>query len=124
MTTMDAIVLYKQLGELAGRQDLKLPVSVSFKFIRNAKILEPIVLAFDEARTNAIKQYSEPSPDNPDEVIVSEQNINVINEEIKALGMEPIDIELVPVKLSELEGLDLNMQDLAGIYPIVQNEEA
>ncbi len=124
MTTMDAIVLYKQLGELAGRQDLKLPIGVSFKFIRNAKRLEPIILAFDEARTNAIKQYGEPSPDNPDEVIVSEKNISVINEEIKALGMEPIDIELVPVKLSELEGLDLNMQDLAGIYPIVQNEEA
>lgn len=123
MTTMDAIVLYEKLGELSTR-DTKFPISLSFKFLRNAKILEPIIMAFNEARDNAIRQGGTPSDDNPDEVIVPNENINAINQEIKALSMEPIDIELVPVKLSELEGLDLNMQDLAGIYPIIQNEEA
>lgn len=118
----DIIILYKKIIEISQREDLKIPVKLSFKFLRNAKILESFALSFEEASHKAIMQYAAPTEDEG-KIEISKENLDKVQKQVKELENEDVEISLIPIKLSELEGFDFSMQDLAGLYPIIENEE-
>lgn len=123
LKTIDIVTLYRKLVEISNREGLKIPVKLSFKLLRNGKAIESIVMAFKEASNRAIMEYATPIEGTEGKVEISSEDFKIVQSQIKELEEAAIEIDLLPIKLSEIEELDLTMQDLAGLYPIIVNEE-
>ncbi len=125
LKTIDIVSLYRKLIEISQREELIMPVKLSFKLLRNSKTIEPIALSFEEASNSTIMKYANPlQGEDVGKMEISKEDFEKVKFEIKELEDEDVDIPLLPIKLSELEDLDLTMRDLAGLYPIIENEEA
>ena len=104
----------------------KLPVSVSYKIYKLMRALEEEQKFFEERRQEIINQYGE--HDENGQLKISEQGFVQIPEAVRLEAQEKlneladIDVELpnIAFTIEELEGINLSVQDIAILEPLLK----
>lgn len=95
--------------------ETNLPIQLSFRLSRNVAFIEKELKRYHEAKEKLIKQYGEPDENNPSMFKFSAENSKLINEQLRNLHNEEVDIQLNPIKYSELvnvNNLELQPRDI------------
>lgn len=98
-----------------------LPVSEAFKIIKNKKLIEKELEAFEEVRNSIVSRYA----DENGEVKKENHNFDKCYREVMELGKQSCDeISFRKIKLSSIEKLELPMNLVTSIeFMIDDNEE-
>ena len=123
--TRDIISLYDTMNKISEREDAKnAPVDVKFLLVRNMRALKPVWTDFMEARTELLIANSVPIEENSEKRQATFEQVNYINSEIAELEKLEIEVAIAPIPLEKLESLNLSIQEMDILYPIIANEEA
>lgn len=113
----EIVVLYENLRQLGQKT---LPVKTAFSIAKNIKTLEPYYSAIIETRDGILKAYGEFSKDGG--VKVPSDKIQEANRDLSALQIIQTEINLDTISLSALEGNSWTIDEISGIYPIIDGE--
>lgn len=125
LTTRDVVYLYDTIGQISEREGIEnAPADIKFLLVRNARSLQPIWAEFREARFTLLMDNSEPAEDNSEERKATPEQLRFINDEIVKLEKVEVEVAVAPIPLAKLESLNLGIQELNGLYPIIADGEA
>ncbi len=116
MKNSDIYSLYQILSNISS---IKLPAKATFAIIRNLKIIEPIVKDIEDARIILFKKYGEEAEG---VFHFPEDKVNIVDKELTSLAETNIDILLVKVKESDLENLNLSIEEAKILLPMIEEE--
>lgn len=123
--TRDIVYLYDTIGKISEREGIEnAPTDVKFLLVRNARALQPIWVDFMEARRNLLISNSSPVSENSEDRQATPEQLRHINSEIAKLEQVEVEVAIAPISIARLESLNLDIQEMNGLYPIIVNEEA
>lgn len=122
MTNQEILDMHKGLSTLKYQDDLQFPVKVAFAITRNLKTLTPIVEDIMATRTEIGRKYGVMSEDQPGYFVIKPENMAVADKELKDLASMSCDIGLYKIKLEDIEGMSLSIQDMENLYPLLEEE--
>ena len=94
-----------------------LPIILAFRLGTLVKIVDPYLKSYNEARTKMIEKYV-PTADEKGNRQVPVDQMKQFAAELTVVLQEEIKVEGIPeVKLSDLEGIKMNAQEMASITP-------
>ena len=117
LTNNEVVNLYENL-RAAGQKTL--PVQIAFSFVKDTKVLEPYYKAIIETRDTIVRNVGEPQDDGS--VVVPQDKIEETNKSLEELGTIETDLNLDMVPLSALTGTSWTLDEINGIYPIINGE--
>ena len=112
MTNTQLFFLYEGLAKLRNLE-LKTPVRTSFSIVKNIKTLAKDYEAIEQARTDIVEKYQPLDFDNV-------ELIDKVNKELSELGDIEVEIDISPIKLSDIESLDIPLDIIETIEPIIE----
>lgn len=125
LSTRDVVYLYDTIGQISEKKDIEnAPADIKFLLVRNARALQDTWADFMEARHNLLMANSEPAGENSEERKATPEQLEYINSEITKLEKIEVEVMIAPIPLAKLEPLNLGIQEINGLYPIIANEEA
>lgn len=104
---------------LAGvqKKNLTFPAKVSYAIVRNLKILNPMYEDIIEVRNKIITSNSKQEGEY---FRVLPEKQDYVNSELKSLAAVPNeDISLTKIKLKDIESLDLPIDVMEGLFPMI-----
>lgn len=122
MLNKDLVQIYDNLYRLRECSDIRFPAKVSFCIMRNIKILLPTVEAFEFARTTILQTYGAPAEDKPGFYKIDDDKIDAAMQELTNLENIDIKVEFQKIKLQDIESLNLSIQDMDALYPMLEEE--
>ena len=120
MLNKDIITTYTNLASLRESSQQRFPARVSFAITRNIRLLQPIVEDFDASRRELILQYGTPTGED-DQYIIND--IPAFNKEASDLENADTEVNLTKINISDIESLDLTVQEMDALYPMIREEE-
>lgn len=107
---------------MQGLQELKslkvtMPIKDGFNLVKDIKILTPIVEAIDESREEIISKYANQSGAVPPESAAQ------ANQELYELSLIENEVDLIKLPLIKVEKLELDLNLISKIAPIIEDEE-
>lgn len=125
LTTRDIVYLYDTIGQISEQDGIEnAPADIKFLLVRNARSLQPVWAEFNEARRTLLLDNSEPTEDDSESRKATPEQLRFINEEIVKLEKVEVEVAIAPIPLAKLEPLNLGIQELNGLYPIIADGEA
>jgi hypothetical protein len=88
-------------------------ITTTFKIAKNELSLQPFVQSYLKTRDALIKKYTDSE---------GEMNLDAANEELTVCLQEEYEIELLPLKLSELDCLELTVGQIKDLFNILVQE--
>lgn len=123
--TKDIIRLYDTMNKISEREDSKnAPIDIKFLLVRNMRSLQPVWTDFIEARRELLITNSVPIEENSEDRRATSEQLEYINNEIAKLEKVEVEVAIAPISLAKLESLNLSVQEIDGLYPIITNGEA
>lgn len=122
MKVRDIVFLYQTLNKIASKDTIaEAPVDIKFLLVRNARVIQDIAVDFDETRKRLAIENSTAIEGNEDgERRATKEQLDYINAEIAKLENVEVEVAVSPVTLEQLECLKLDLPELSGLYPIIQ----
>lgn len=122
MKVRDIVFLYQILNKIASKDTIaEAPVDIKFLLVRNARVIQDIAVDFDETRKRLAIENSTAIEGNEDgERRATKEQLDYINAEIAKLENVEVEVAVSPVTLEQLECLKLDLPELSGLYPIIQ----
>lgn len=107
---------------MQGLQELKslkvtMPIKDGFNLVKDIKILTPIVEAIDESLEEIISKYANESGAVPPESTAQ------ANQELYELSLIENEVDLIKLSLVKIEKLELDLNLISKIAPIIEDEE-
>lgn len=121
MTNQEVLSTYNGLQKLKNSA-VTMPVYVVFTIVKNIKLLEPIAFAVEETRSLLLSKYATPSPDEPGVFIPLDGKTDILNKELNELSKVDNDIHLTPIELSQLSHMQLTIEEMEALYPMINGE--
>ncbi len=120
ISNRDIYELYESISLLRQDTSLMLPVKTAFILTRNLKSLEITYSSLATVRNEIILA-------NGGKVIEGQLRINpedleLINGKLKEVLDIQTEIDLMPIKISDLGDCKIALQTVSGLYPIVSEE--
>ena len=112
LTNNQIFALTEALAEVRNL-GLSVPVKVGFKILKNFNILLPNYETIIKMRDEFATEYDENN---------HEESIAAINQKLIELGAIEQEIELIPILLSEIETLEMDMSLLDRIQLLIKDE--
>lgn len=119
MKTTDIINLYTTLTNL---RECGLKARVSFSMARNLKTILPIVEDYEQARLKLLQTSGAADPSNPNQYIVPPESVQSVLQELDELGSVDVEVPLLKIKLSDIEDLDISIQDACNLECMIEEE--
>jgi len=113
----DIISLYENLQKVGSKI---LPVKTSFALVKNMKVLEPTYNAIIETRDSIYKTHGELQSDGT--ILIPTELVPVANKDLTELSEISVLVDLEAIPLSSLEGSSWTLDEISGIYPIINGE--
>lgn len=113
----DIFVLYETLMKI---KDSKVPVTTGFAIVRNIKALAPEYESIMEMRNSIIRSYGEDLGNG--QISVPDDKLAAANAELNKVLDTEVEVNLTKLKLSQLENLELSIEDIEKLYPIIEEE--
>lgn len=97
----------------------ELPIKVGFNILRNIQTIEPIYNSIIELKDNILVKYGEVQENG--RVNIPNDKMEIVNKELYELGNIENDIELKIIKLSDIEDINLTVEDLEKLQIIIED---
>lgn len=122
MLNKDLVQIYDNLYGLRERNEVRFPAKVSFCIMRNIKILLPTVESFEFARTTILQTYGIEAEEKPGFYKIESDKTEIALQELADLENTEVEMTLQKIKLQDIENLDLSIQDMEALYPMLEEE--
>lgn len=118
-TNTQIISIYESLLMIRNKS---FPTKVSYTIVRNLKTLQPIYEDIISARETLIQNNG---------TLVEEENYykidpdkaEYVNQELKSLSEAENEINLTMFKLQDIESMELSIEAMESLYPMIQEDE-
>ena len=120
MLNKDIITTYTNLTTLREASQQRFPARVSFAITRNIRLLQSIVEDFDTSRRELILKYGTPAEEQDQYII---KDLTNFNKEAVDLENTEVEVSLAMINIADIENLDLTVQEMDGLYPMIREEE-
>lgn len=111
--------LYASLKLLLDNKDIQFPAKVSFAVVRNLRTLEPIVADIEKSRNDLIQK--EAIEENGSWRIPKDK-VDGVNKQLEDLSETEIGITLLKIRMSDIENMNLSLQEMVSLYDIIEEE--
>lgn len=118
MKNGEVIKLYEALSRICSQKDLKLKVSMGYTFLKNKEKLYPEAKIIYEMRQQILMEYG--TEDKNGDIVVLKENIEEVSQKINDLMDIENDVEVSMISLEDLEGYELNMEDIEAIQYMIK----
>lgn len=122
MINSEILSLYEGLQTIKNSGDIKFPARTTFTVVRNMKTLEPIVESLIEAKNQLLKELGIPDEKDPNSFFIPENNRKKFTQQIEELDNIDNDIEFKKIKWEDIEPLNLSIQAMEALYPMIEEE--
>ena len=119
LTNNQIFHLYEGLNILKSNKEL--PIKVSFALLQNIKTIEPIYQSVITLRDNLAMENGDVNEKGF--VSIHPEKIAFVNKELAALGAEETEVNLRMIKLSDIEDINMSIEDLASLEIIISEDE-
>lgn len=123
MTNQEIYLTFQNLYRLRECDSMRFPARVSFAIIHNMKQLAPIVSAYEDTKTLLLQENGSPSDEQANTFIISPDKISYVTQELSALDSLEVEVSIQKIKMSDLDGLELSLQDMDALYFMIDEEE-
>lgn len=118
LTYQSIIRIYETLESFKDSKPID--INTTFKIVRNIRALSPEVESIQAARDEIIKKYSIETADG--EYKVPESMLAQANQDFQIVLSNEIKVFILPLKLAELEGLNLSIEQLNNLFEIITED--
>ena len=123
MTNKEIYIAYSGLYDLRKAGSVRFPARVSFAIIHNMRQLEPVVAAYEDAKTILLQENGTLSEDNLNAFVVPPEKISYVSQELSTLDDTQVGVIIQRINMGDLDGLDLTLQDMDALYFMIEEEE-
>ncbi|MCM1217885.1 MAG: hypothetical protein NC548_25635 [Lachnospiraceae bacterium] len=124
MKNKQILANYDALVQLKSKDDIRLPVKVSYAVTRNSRILEPIVEDIETLRNKIITEYGEPVPNQPGMYREKPgQDPGVLYDKIEELMNVETEVPIQKISIEDLDGLSFSFSEIDALYFMIEGEE-
>ena len=122
MTNIEIVQMHSGLINLRAQADLRFPARVSFAILHNMKILEPIIESYEAARMELVHRHGQEVPEQPGAYQIHEGQVEEFSKEFDALNKIENEVTLTKIKMSDIEDIQLSVDNVAALYPMIEEE--
>jgi hypothetical protein len=105
------------------QSEMKFPVKVNFYFQKNMNSLIAMARELEEERSNIIMKYGKPSEENPDQITINPEDLEVANKELNDLFSLEQEVVINAIELDWFEGINMTPQQVIAITFMIKDEE-
>ena len=120
-TNSELLSLYEKMVELSNR-DIKFSAKVSFTILQNMRMISPIVEDIEATRANILQEYGEPVPEQPGFFKARVGEEEEMATQLTELGNMENDICFKTINLEDLQNVELSLNDMEALYPMIGGE--
>lgn len=121
LTNLEIATLFTKLTSLF-QQKVSFPARTAFILIRNLHTLQPIVADINEVQLKIATSYGEPIAGQPGMYKARPGEEHHLAEEIQSLNNEAVEVSLIKIPLSDIESINLTLEDMEALYPLLESE--
>ena len=122
LTNFQVLTLYPALASLRDDKDLKLPVRVGYKLLRNIELLSSSYETIQKMRDEIVIKYGD-LIDDKGTYQVPPEKVEEANKELNDLAQVEAEYNILPIELKQIEDLPLSLDSLNSIYEIIIDGE-
>ena len=98
------------------------PVKVSYAIARNLKTLKSIAEDIDPLRLSILEKYGTLQEDN-NSYLIPPENKDIVIKELEDLDSVENDIKIYTIKLEQLDGYDLSVEEMEALDFMLEDSE-
>lgn len=121
MTNKEILKLNETLNRLMMNRDLKFNVRVGYLFAKNRALIQQDVQLIDDIRQKILREFGTVQ-DNGD-IVVPKENFKIVQDKLNDLMNVEIELPLVQIPVDEFEAIELPLEDINGLKPIIMDFE-
>lgn len=120
MTNKEVTNIYEGLQFIKSDTSIKFQARTTFAIVKNMKMLQPIIEAIMEARTQILKDLG--TPNGNDTYFIPEENRAGFLKEMDKLDTVENEVTLQKIKWRDISSLNLSVQAMEALYPMIEEE--
>ena len=121
MTNKEILKLNETLNRLMMNRDLKFNVRVGYLFAKNRALIQQDVQLIGDIRQKILREFGTVQ-DNGD-IVVPKESFKVVQDKLDDLMNVEIELPLVQIPVDEFEEIELPLEDIDGLKPIIMDFE-
>lgn len=106
-------------GSLAKLVTMDLPVKISYRMTKIAKLIKNELQEVEDQRTELVKKYGEKT----EQGLMVKEKIEEFNKEFNEFLDEEIEISYIPVNLSSIEDRKLSALDMLNLEIFIKDDD-
>ena len=119
LTNNEIYSLYEGLSKITQNKELKIPVKTSFYLLKNMKEIQGAYESLMDLRKEIILKYADQDGEN---YTIPAEKIEAANAELMELLSIENEFNIMKIKLSDIEALELSLEETASIMGIIEEE--
>ena len=119
MTNKEILKLNETLNRLMMNRDLKFNVRVGYLFAKNRALIQQDVQLISETRQKILREFGTVQ-DNGD-IVVQKESLKMVQDKLDDLMNVEVEIPLVQIPVDEFEEIQLPLEDIDGLRPIIMD---
>jgi len=115
-----AEVRWMQKG-LSAITQMSLPIRVSYKLSKLLTFCNKEMVSVEQARVGLVKRLAKPDPETHGELRVTVENEEVFRKEFEELLLEEVELDFIPIKISELgDDIKLSPMEMLSLTKVIE----
>lgn len=119
MTNKEILKLNETLNRLMMNRDLKFSVRVGYLFAKNRALIQQDVQLIGDIRQKILREFGTVQ-DNGD-IVVPKEDFKIVQDKLDDLMNVEIELPLVQIPVDEFEEIQLPLEDIDGLRPIIMD---
>lgn len=107
----------------SGDKQIMFPVKINFYFQKNMVKLVELAKEIEIERLSIIQKYGKPTEENEEQYFIPEENINIVNQELKDLFDLEQEVKIYMIDLDLFDGISMTPQQVAAFTFMINEEE-
>lgn len=119
LTNQQIVDIYETIQRMRTAGIEPLPISISFAFIKNAIVLEPLYEAIVTTRNDMAMKHGSRNPDNS--ITIEPDYIEQVGKDLQELSALTIEIDITPIPLAAINNLSFPFDVIYKLYPLIDD---
>lgn len=114
--------LDNSVGTLNKIVTQELPALTSFKFATIVKEVSSKLEVFQKEKQKLFQKYGEAVTDQPDQMKITDENLEVFSEELNSLITQEVELSVTPLDVDDFKDIKLNIMDATGLLWLIKKD--
>ena len=120
--TQELVDIYNKLSQIGNK--VTLPAKSAYKMLRNIRLIKPIVEDYYTVQLNIAQSYGDLVNPELGTYKIKPENMELAQKELRELGETENDICFLLIDIDDLDGLNLSIEEMDALYPMIKSEGA